>query len=1130
MRTRLSSLIAVLVTIASLLSVGSLTYAQTSSTGIDRSIFNPERPQLDAETQLQLLNDLNAMTGPSQIIVELHAAATTEVFASAQASGATAAQATAQAQRHLATIETAQQTLQRRLTAAAIGAKVIYRTKRVFNGIAVQVDASRFAQIQALPGVKAIYPLIEKERGHSTSVPFIGAPKLWDAAGLGVAGEGISIGIIDTGIDYLHTNFGGPGTPEAYAANNTTVIGDSRYFPGPKVVGGYDFAGDAYNANVPSNSTPQPDPDPIDCPVERGGGHGTHVAGTAAGYGVNVDGSTYDGEYGTDTDFGSMRIGPGVAPAAELYALRVFGCTGSTNLTDVAIEWAVDPNGDGDFSDRLDVINMSLGSSFGSPLDSSLIATNNAVSIGIIVVASAGNSGDTYYISGAPGVAERAISVASSVDSGLTFLALRVNNPQSIAGLYEAAGAAFGPPLTEAGVSGDVVYPATNQQGCNAFPDGTFTGRIALIDRGTCEFSLKVANAQDAGAIAVVVVNNTAGAPIPMGAGARATEVRIPSMHTTLEAGNRIKAQLAEGNTVNVTLSSANEIARPDLADTLSDFSSRGPRRGDSFLKPDIAAPGQSITSAGAGTGSGSYTISGTSMAAPHVAGVMALLREIHPDWTVEELKALAMNTATNDVRSAPATTSQRIGPGRIGAGRVDVPNAATSQVIAYNADNPELVSVSFGNVEVVGTAKAVRKIRVLNKSDEQVSYNVAYDARVDIPGVEYTVSATSVTLQPYGSADLFVTMTANAAQMRHTRDQTVNATQALARHWLSEEAGYVVLTDEDNPTLRVPVHAIARPASHMRATSTTLDVGDESIVEGTIGLRGQQVQTGSNYPLDEVSLVSAFELQHSSPNDPATTGIADNGDLKYIGVSTDLRATTTVTNPTGLVEDSLISFGLATHGDWSTPNEVTFRIYIDTDQDGTYDYLLYNRDYARATGGTNASDAFITVLVDLTVNAGSLQTYLNGVSAAAVNTVPFNNNVMVIPVFAEDLGLTNANSAFTYRVFAYSRDLTSEDEDPGVGPTGRGFVDASPLLRYDAARPGIEFSNGDPGVPTYEDRDGGAIPFIYDQSAFTSNRSQGVLLLHHHNARGTRDDVVRFDAIYRLYAPLLLNGAAPQP
>ena len=114
-----------------------------------------------------------------------------------------------------------------------------------------------------------------------------------------------------------------------------------------------------------------------------------HVAGSAAGFGVNADGSTYAGAYDSSTDFGAMRIGPGMAPEAKIFAIKVFGCDGSTDVVTEAIDHAVDPNGDGDPTDHVDVINMSLGSDFGSDQDSDSIASRAAVNMGVSVVASA---------------------------------------------------------------------------------------------------------------------------------------------------------------------------------------------------------------------------------------------------------------------------------------------------------------------------------------------------------------------------------------------------------------------------------------------------------------------------------------------------------------------------------------------------------------------------------------------------------------------------------------------------------------------------------------------------------------------------------------------------------------------
>jgi minor extracellular serine protease Vpr len=147
-------------------------------------------------------------------------------------------------------------------------------------------------------------------------VPLVGALRLWSKVSP-LHGEGIRVGVIDTGIDYTHANFGGPGTVDAYTGNDKTII-EPGTFPTAKVVGGWDFAGADYDASSDATATPVPDFDPLD--VE---GHGSHVAGTIAGYGVTAGGATYAGPWDGTLDPTTLGIGPGAAPAASLYALKV---------------------------------------------------------------------------------------------------------------------------------------------------------------------------------------------------------------------------------------------------------------------------------------------------------------------------------------------------------------------------------------------------------------------------------------------------------------------------------------------------------------------------------------------------------------------------------------------------------------------------------------------------------------------------------------------------------------------------------------------------------------------------------------------------------------------------------------
>lgn len=312
-----------------------------------------------------------------------------------------------------------------------------------------------------------------------------------------------------------------------------------------------------------------------------------------------------------------------------------------------------------------------------------------------------------------------------------------------------------------------------------------------------------------------------------------------------------------------------------------------------------------------------------------------------------------------------------------------------------------------------------------------------------------------------------------------------------------------------------------------MRAEQDVLDL--ETSTRDDINLVGQGVQTGSNYPVDEISLVTALELQAIDPEDPfpespppvtPTTTLAprpgqeelpvdlsDNADIKYIGVTSDIRASGTIT-------DSLIYFGVATHGPWATPNTVEFDIYIDTDRDGEDDFVLYNTNYGAATGSDD-TDAFITVLCDLRTATGGcfLEDFVNGISPSVLDTVPFNSSVMVLPVYAADMELTGDSSTFDYDIVSFSQDANGE------------VVDLIEDLSYDPANPGLDLTGGIAAIPTYADLPGETIPVEFDREAFEAAESLGVLLLHHHNRIGEQSETVNaLDIKYRVFLPMIFN------
>src|SRR2546422_4775486 len=302
-----------------------------------------------------------------------------------------------------------------------LGARDLASLTKALNAVVVAVAAAKLKEISALPGVTSVQPISDYELDLSDTVPYIGATAVKNS---GVAGSGETVAVLDSGIDSTHQDVGGAGTVAAYtAAYGTTTVDPKNtttdgLFTTSKVIGGYDFVGERW-----PSAPLAPDPDPIDCgtstiPAPCAGGHGTHVSDIIAG------------------------VGPakGVAPGAKLLAIKVCSSV-STSCSGVAllqgVDFALDPNGDGSIADHADVMNLSLGSNYGQREDDLSAALSNAVRLGVVVAAAAGNAADRPYIVSSPSIAPGVISVAQTqVPSAQAFF-LHVNSPASIAGDYK---------------------------------------------------------------------------------------------------------------------------------------------------------------------------------------------------------------------------------------------------------------------------------------------------------------------------------------------------------------------------------------------------------------------------------------------------------------------------------------------------------------------------------------------------------------------------------------------------------------------------------------------------------------------------------------------------------------------
>ena len=466
---------------------------------------------------------------------------------------------------------------------------VLHSYTRVWNGFSVKASKAEVDKLRTLPGVTAIYPVFPVALPDRTvepqlkySLPMIGA----DLAQVeGYSGDGIKVGVIDTGIDYNHPDLGGSGTP-----GNNADFGSGA----PRVKYGYDFVGDDYDANV-SGSQPDPDAFPDDC-----NGHGTHVSGI-----IGADG---------DPATGHAR---GVAPQVTFGAYRVFGCEGSAD-TEVILA-AMDRAAE----DDMDVVNMSLGDAFATWPDYPDAAAADALTdAGTLVVASAGNSGESgLFSSGSPGVGRKVISVASVENTNITLRYFTADPvPAGTDGHFGFVPAEAAPLPPDSGSSPLAVPPSGNTQGCD--PLTGLAGKVVLIQRGTCSFYQKALDAQLGGAAGVVIYNNAPGILSPTVEGAQA--ITIPVVLVAQSDGASLAAQV---NSTATTLSwtAATKASPNPTAGLVSDFSSFG-MSADLTLNPDVAAPGGNIWSTFPIEQKSYANLSGTSMAAPHVAGSVALL------------------------------------------------------------------------------------------------------------------------------------------------------------------------------------------------------------------------------------------------------------------------------------------------------------------------------------------------------------------------------------------------------------------------------------------------------------------------------------------------------------------------
>ena len=575
---------------------------------------------------------------------------------------------------------------------------VTFQYLAVLNGFAVSLTPAEAAAIAKLPEVRNVWRDVERRMETDATWTHLGAQGIWNGqtpGGIASRGEGVVIGVIDSGVNhahpsfaatdglgYTHTNPYGPGVYKGWCATNPGFCND-------KLIA-------AYGLN-PSGGSPE-DTD----------GHGSHTASTAGG---NAHIASFDLD-GTHFD---LTIA-GMAPYANIVAYKVCNPGCPTTASVAAVNSAI-------LNDQVDVLNYSIGGSdspWNDAVDQAFLDANAA---GIFVSASAGNSGPGPSTVAKTGPWNAA--VAATMHGRLFANTVDVTGPTTPPELQGMPAVLGEYTVLSADVTGPIRYLSSNNDGCTAFPANFFTGSLALIQRGNCPFADKESNASAAGAIGVVVFNHVGGAPIRMG-GLTGTP---PAAMLGLADGSALRDYIVANPTATVRIHAAiSRAVRDDWYDAIGNFSSRGPSQYE-IVKPDYAAPGVNVLAATLADGSNPVQyefMDGTSMASPHGAGAGALMMSRYPTWTPTEIKSALASTANPALTRQDYVTAAT--PFDMGSGSLDLAGAANVGLVFnethanYVAANPNtggdpktLNQPSMANYNCAGscswtrTAKAVQ-------------------------------------------------------------------------------------------------------------------------------------------------------------------------------------------------------------------------------------------------------------------------------------------------------------------------------------------------------------------------------------------------------------------------------------
>ena len=602
----------------------------------------------------------------------------------------------------------------------------LYSYRYTFNGFAARLSPIQAQKLRSKKNVLNVWEDQVRYLSTNDSPIFLG---LFDAQGglvtdLGLKGENVVIGIIDSGISPEHPSFADSqeaSRPRLCRSTwaKTTLLGlwlclrfdrrdDESLYDAPADWNGSCEAGNSFTIDNCNNKiigarfyidgfleSFSLDSNEFMSPRDADG-HGTHIASTAAGNEVRAILA------GTDVD----RIN-GIAPRARVAVYKACWLEpgqvrGSCATSDLqrAIEDAV--------ADGVDIINYSVGNtdiSIDDPDDLALLAASDA---GVLSVVAAGNDGPAEATILSPAGAPWVLTVGASSRTGEKFEeAMQVNAPSNLADNYAAREASFTPALKDVGPitaelilvdDGDAAFGSLYDACEPLVNSGEVAEKIAFLQRGACDFEVKLQNAEDAGAVAALVFNNQSDLIVMSGT---RDAVNIPAVMISQADGQLLFDELQNNVRAEVTLDKSLFLNVPETGNVMASFSSRGPNLTDpDFLKPDVTAPGVDILAAQTPDvangirGESFQYLSGTSMSVPHVAGIAALIKEAHPDWQPAAIKSALMTTARPDVVKDDGTTPADAFD--MGSGHV-VPNLAVDPGLVYATQKEDYDAFTCG-------------------------------------------------------------------------------------------------------------------------------------------------------------------------------------------------------------------------------------------------------------------------------------------------------------------------------------------------------------------------------------------------------------------------------------------------